>query len=281
MRFSQDDTDRIRTAMTSALSSSSLTAWQRTFISDMQDRFRNYGTRTRLSEKQYATLKQILAPFENSATNHQQSASGARPRPTPAKPKPNIRYQVRFFLPSPFRAIRRAHRTVRDMGWVLLLVLGVSLALGGLVDAIKPTSPERLVSPATNSHPSVYSAVDFTVTDGDTVHLNGASKGTRLVGFNTPETKEPRCSQELALGRQATSRLRELIAGVDLVQLRLVACSCPAGTEGTEECNFGRSCGVLTVDGRDVGDILIAEGLAVRFLCGPTSCPSTPRPWCD
>jgi hypothetical protein len=25
---------------------------------------------------------------------------------------------------------------------------------------------------------------------------------------------------------------------------------------------------------------LIAEGLAVPFVCGATSCPKTPRPWC-
>lgn len=32
--------------------------------------------------------------------------------------------------------------------------------------------------------------------------------------------------------------------------------------------------------GRDVGDILIAEGLAVPFVCGPTRCPKKPHPWC-
>jgi len=32
--------------------------------------------------------------------------------------------------------------------------------------------------------------------------------------------------------------------------------------------------------GRDVGVILIEEGLAVPFKCGATSCPKTPKPWC-
>ena len=30
-----------------------------------------------------------------------------------------------------------------------------------------------------------------------------------------------------------------------------------------EPYNYGRACGTLRIDGRDVGDILIAEGLAV------------------
>jgi hypothetical protein len=34
------------------------------------------------------------------------------------------------------------------------------------------------------------------------------------------------------------------------------------------------------VNGKDVGAILIAEGLAVSFVCRSTRCPATPRPWC-
>lgn len=53
------------------------------------------------------------------------------------------------------------------------------------------------------------------------------------------------------------------------------------GTEGTSLCNYGRSCGTLRAGGRDVGSILKDEGLAVAFVCGRTSCPPTPRPWCS
>jgi hypothetical protein len=37
---------------------------------------------------------------------------------------------------------------------------------------------------------------------------------------------------------------------------------------------------MLRVNGVDVGATLIGEGLAVRFTCGTTSCPTLPRPWC-
>jgi micrococcal nuclease len=120
----------------------------------------------------------------------------------------------------------------------------------------------------------------FTITDGDTIHLNGAAKGTRLVGFNAPETRDARCDKERELGDRASERLEQMVMDSSL-DLTKVACSCKPGTEGTNHCNFGRSCATLRADGRDVGEILIAEGLAVPFRCGATSCPPTPRPWCE
>jgi endonuclease YncB( thermonuclease family) len=116
-----------------------------------------------------------------------------------------------------------------------------------------------------------------TVVDGDTVRWQGRT--VRLVGFDTPETGDrARCQSERAKADTATARLRELIAS-GAVKLELVHCACPPGTEGTKACNFGRSCGILTVNGRDAGQILISEGLARRYRCGQLSCQ--PRgSWC-
>jgi endonuclease YncB( thermonuclease family) len=117
------------------------------------------------------------------------------------------------------------------------------------------------------------------VKDGDTIRLNGQQPDVRLVGYNAPETRRATCAAERALGDQATRRLRDLIR-VGRLDLALVRCSCRPGTEGTFACNYGRACGILRVDGRDVGEILISENLAVRFECGQTGCPPTPKPWC-
>jgi endonuclease YncB( thermonuclease family) len=117
------------------------------------------------------------------------------------------------------------------------------------------------------------------VLDGDTIRVDGSRPDVRLVGFNAPETFRAECSAERDLGDRATRRVRELVNGGGL-DFGLVACSCPAGAEGTPRCNYGRRCGVLRARGRDVGLILIAEGLAVPFQCGATRCPAAPRPWC-
>jgi endonuclease YncB( thermonuclease family) len=116
------------------------------------------------------------------------------------------------------------------------------------------------------------------VTDGDTIRIEG--ERVRLVGFNAPETFKAACAKERELGDDATRRLKTLLAN-EPADFAKVPCACPPGTEGTDLCNYGRRCGILRAAGRDVGAILISEGLAVPYQCGATSCPPAPRPWCN
>jgi endonuclease YncB( thermonuclease family) len=115
------------------------------------------------------------------------------------------------------------------------------------------------------------------VIDGDTVRFNGTVY--RLVGIDTPERGDKaRCDDERRRAEAATLRLGALIRSGD-ARLTRVACACRPGLEGTRNCNYGRLCGSLTIGGRDVGAILIGEGLAHPYVCGITSCPQR-RPWC-
>ena len=134
--------------------------------------------------------------------------------------------------------------------------------------------------PAAAAEPKPLAPSDVRVIDGDTVRLHGAKPDVRLVGFNAPETRRAKCDPERELGGKATHRLRELVKAGDLTYEQ-VACACPPGTEGTMKCNYGRQCGTLRAKGRDVGEILISESLAVPFVCTGTRCPTTPRPWCS
>ena len=120
---------------------------------------------------------------------------------------------------------------------------------------------------------------DIRVIDGDTIRVYHQQPNVRLVGFNAPETRNAACAEEAELGARATRRLRDIIreGHLDFINVK---CSCPEGTQGTFACNYGRNCGTLKSNGRDVGPILIEEGLAVAFACGATHCPKTPRPWC-
>lgn len=115
------------------------------------------------------------------------------------------------------------------------------------------------------------------VVDGDTVEHSGVVY--RLIGLDAPETKSrAKCEAERTLGNQAEQRLRKLVAGGGL-DLTTAPCSCQPGTEGTQKCNYGRSCGVLTTGGKDVAGILIGEGLARSYICGKTRCPKRGG-WC-
>jgi endonuclease YncB( thermonuclease family) len=129
---------------------------------------------------------------------------------------------------------------------------------------------------ASIANASPLSSDQVEVLDGDTIRVEGET--FRLVGFDAPETYRAQCPFERGLGNRATFRLRQLVAngGLDLEQ---IACSCRPGTERTMRCNYGRSCGTLRAAGRDVGSILIEEGLARTFVCGRTSCPRR-ETWC-
>lgn len=96
------------------------------------------------------------------------------------------------------------------------------------------------------------------VYDGDTVELvcGTEKRSARLVGFDTPETKAPRCAAEAALGAKATARLRALVGSGPVEIFR----------QGYDK--YGRDLVVLTVAGRDVGPVLVAEGLAHAYHGG-------------
>lgn len=152
------------------------------------------------------------------------------------------------------------------------------VVLGLLAGFVAIQAWPRLSSPELAK--SLPTSISVRVIDGDTISLDDGRPNIRLVGFNAPEaSSRARCDAERQKGEAAKQRLRELVSN-GRSDFHQVACSCPLGTEGTDACNFGRRCGTLRVNGVDVGSTLINEGLAVRFVCGATSCPALPRPWC-
>ncbi len=264
--------DDLKSRIEAALVRGHLSQWQRQFLLDMRDRLVKYGPRMRLSAKQWSKLYETIGPAPPS--------TNAPSQPRATKPLSSPRRQShRWRSPLAREARYLAARFVRTFGIALAVVAG-SLIYSYVVKGGHVTWPSMpsLARSGTGDR-TPLTRTQFSITDGDTIRLNGTAKGTRLVGFNAPESIEPRCGVEAALGRRAKARLTELVASAKL-ELRMVPCSCPAGTEGTDKCNYGRSCGSLFANGQDVGDVLISEGLAVPFVCAATTCPPTPRPWC-
>jgi endonuclease YncB( thermonuclease family) len=117
---------------------------------------------------------------------------------------------------------------------------------------------------------------EITVVDGDTIDARGAR--FRMVGYDTPEVSTPRRkvgAAERALALRAKERFIELLR-VGVLDLTEVRCSCTDTKIEEGKCNAGRKCGIFTVNGENIGKTLIAEGLAVEFVCRPTSCPAMP-----
>ena len=108
--------------------------------------------------------------------------------------------------------------------------------------------------------------------DGDTVRLSNGEL-VRLKGYDTPELRS-QCptstgrAHETARAKQAKARLTELLSG-KRVFLTLTS----------EQCGFGRHCGLLSANYKDVGNLLISEGLASPMECVKGKCPPV-KNWC-
>lgn len=99
-----------------------------------------------------------------------------------------------------------------------------------------------------------------------------------MIGYDTPEIKTRRRvvgADEKAVATIAMERFIELLHSGPL-DLKEVRCSCPEKTIGTRWCNGGRKCGLLTLNGKNIGDTLIAEELALPYVCGKSKCPPMP-----
>lgn len=94
------------------------------------------------------------------------------------------------------------------------------------------------------------------VHDGDTVRL-ATGERVRLAGIDTPELP-PRaaCDREARLALEAKARLLDLVRNGRQVTLHRP----PAERRNVDR--YGRLLRDLRVNGRDAGDILVAEGLA-------------------
>jgi endonuclease YncB( thermonuclease family) len=90
-----------------------------------------------------------------------------------------------------------------------------------------------------------------TVTDGDTLKLNGTTY--RLWGIDAPESKQA-CADGWPAGSLATTRLQALISG------RSVVC------QEKDRDRYGRVVAICRASGEDLGAILVREGLAWAFV---------------
>lgn len=94
------------------------------------------------------------------------------------------------------------------------------------------------------------------IVDGDTIWLNG--QNLRMRNYDTPEPSTAICggAAEVALAKKATARLQELLNSNDWT----------VETFGRDR--HGRVLATIRINGTDVGDILINEGLARRWPDG-------------
>lgn len=102
--------------------------------------------------------------------------------------------------------------------------------------------------------------------DGDTIVID--HEHIRIANIDAPEIGHPKCDAELRLGRVAQRRMAELLGAGEIV----VHPGDPK--DGRLKDRYGRTLATVTVSGKDVGEILISEGLARPWT-------GRRQPWCS
>lgn len=100
----------------------------------------------------------------------------------------------------------------------------------------------------------------ITAVDGDTVRIDGET--VRVIGLDTPELRG-KCASEKSRARAARRRLADLLEGSGLHVL----------FSGRRD-RYRRPLARIVVGGRDVADVMIAEGHARPYDGGRRA------PWC-
>ncbi|WP_332117267.1 thermonuclease family protein [Azorhizobium caulinodans] len=125
---------------------------------------------------------------------------------------------------------------------LLLLAVGLALAAASPIDGAR-----------------------LRVIDGDTVALG--SEHIRLLDIDAPEISHPRCPAETPAAAAALDRLAQLLRG-------------PAVIERHGKDRYGRTLARISVNGRDVGARLLAEGFAIRWKPGRDAWDARAAHWC-
>jgi len=144
--------------------------------------------------------------------------------------------------------------------WQVALLLGAGVLT---IEVLAQLSGRGLFAPLTAGLRDTPAAPPVcildTVVDGDTAMgtCDGRAANLRLTGFDTPETFEPGCEAERALGEAAKTHLARLLQQATLVEVEI-----------TGEDHYNRMLAVVRLDGVPLSETMIAADLAVAYAGG-------------
>jgi micrococcal nuclease len=152
--------------------------------------------------------------------------------------------------PAPTSRLKERRRQRPD-AWRLI---AISVGLFVLVFVAGLLWPFELPAPGARSGASEPPAAKVVgVIDGDTLELTGGDR-VRILNIDTAEMPpRSRCGRERKLALAAKVRLAELVEQGEIITL---------AREGRDRDPYGRQLRRVRIDGRDVGEQLVREGLA-------------------
>lgn len=114
-------------------------------------------------------------------------------------------------------------------------------------------------------------AAEYRVIDGDTIALG--RRTIRVYGIDAPEIHQYRCPAEKALGLQSRDALKAMLASGKTRVVKVKKRTRAGALEPIRD-KYGRELSRVFVDGKNVGDLLIAQGLAKAYF------GKTKSSWC-
>lgn len=138
-----------------------------------------------------------------------------------------------------------------DTFWIwTFLIFGVALILFAAIYGA--SSPVHSEEPIFKKHRTIVKISDIHVVDGDTIKVGTVN--FRLMGFDTPETFQAKCTEEFKLGKSAQTYMHKVLTEAKTIELDI---------KGKDKYN--RSLAILYVDGVDVATIMVENKLAVPY----------------
>lgn len=134
------------------------------------------------------------------------------------------------------------------------------LVIGAFLLTLIDPTPSAQGEPVPLTH-----SANWRVIDGDTYQDMNTGERVRLENIDTPETgPRARCAAERNLGNRATQQARSFITNARQLDVRRTG----------RIDRYDRVIAFIEVDGRDLGQMMIAEGLARPWR-------GRREPWCD
>lgn len=159
------------------------------------------------------------------------------------------------------RRHRRNFLSKRDLRLAALVFVAV-LAIGSGITNVPATN--SLPAATLSAPPSTTATVSLRVIDGDTVEVRTTGEVVRLPNIDTPETGgRAQCAAERSAGDAATRAATQFIADADSITINRT----------DRRDRYGRTIGFVLIDGRDLGEAMIAAGHARPWR-------GRREPWC-
>ena len=151
--------------------------------------------------------------------------------------------------------MRTGRTTIRGWGALFLIAACAAPPATAPVDEpLKNALPRDAIAFLPDRDAPVCTVVK--VVDGDTVDLQCTRSGgrVRLMGFDTPETFQARCTEEKSLGLAAKNYLHRRLTSARRIVPEF---------HGSDKYN--RLLARFIVDGKPLEQIMVAEGVAVYY----------------